>query len=175
MSGEKEEVTVCSVTTQKVNISNSLKNKGPRVRTQYFSGTQLCSLPPPAGGCAELVAMRKIAPPRIKYHWKTAQHQVNTLHRQHRSVNTAKTQQNDQNIAKNSQATGDWGLYWFGATSYSGTWVHITTNTLFIISNSEVMIVFPRRHLVQNKTRGTARLLWEMLSRTAHLIMLINN
>lgn len=47
-------------------------------RNQYFRGIQLCSLPPPAGGCAELVAMRKIAPPRIKYHWNTAQQGVNT-------------------------------------------------------------------------------------------------
>lgn len=40
----------------------------PQEGKLYFSGNQLCSLPPPAGGCAELVAMRKIAPPRIKYH-----------------------------------------------------------------------------------------------------------
>lgn len=53
----------------------------PQVRKQYFSGNQLCSRPPPAGGCAELETMRKIAPPRIKYHWNTAQHGVNTGHR----------------------------------------------------------------------------------------------
>lgn len=67
---------------------------------------QLCSLSPPAGGCAELVAMRKIAPPRIKYHWNTAQHS------KQRSLDTAgytaqcKTRLWDPKRAQTSQAIG---------------------------------------------------------------------
>jgi len=47
-----------------------------------MNGNQLCSLAPPGGVCAELVAMRNTAPPRIKYHWNTAQ--TSTKSTQHR-------------------------------------------------------------------------------------------
>lgn len=70
---------------------------------------QLCSLSPPAGGCAELVAMRKIAPPRIKYHWNTAQHSTeSTQVTGHSKIHTArcKTRQSFNKRAQTSQVIG---------------------------------------------------------------------
>lgn len=48
-----------------------------------MNGNQLCSLAPPGGVCAELVAMRNTAPPRIKYHWNTAQTSTKSTQTQH--------------------------------------------------------------------------------------------
>lgn len=48
-----------------------------------MNGNQLCSLAPPGGVCAELVAMRNTAPPRIKYHWNTAQTGTKSTQTQH--------------------------------------------------------------------------------------------
>lgn len=70
-----------------------------------MNGNQLCCLSPPAGGCAELVAMRNTAPPRIKYHWKhsTDRHRVNT---KHSTRHSQPTQSSTDTTRYNTQTQG---------------------------------------------------------------------